>query len=508
MIKTRIPPSPTWPMHIWTARVALFNYLFAKQNWWKFLIRIEDTDKERSKSEHTEEILAWLAWLGLKEDEEIVYQSKNEEKHKQAIQKLIDEWKAYYAWESPKELEQLRQKAREEKKWFVFRKPTYTEEQIEQFKKEWRKPVVRFQVPENREVTYQDLVKWEIKFNTNEIWDFVIAKSDGSVIFYLANVVDDHLMWITHVIRWEDHIPNTPKQILLYEALNYEIPIFGHLPLLLNPNKSKMSKRDTSDVFVTVKKFAQEGFLSEAVVNFIALLWWHTADDREFFTFGELMKEFSIQRVQSSNAVYDFQRAIHFNAEHIRHLSVEKFLKSVKDYVDFMLNDKVLWLNEEEHQDLINDLKFWKKIIDEGKFDDLEYAQKWLPEVQVRLQTLKQFVQFTKYLFEYVPVSDEILYNKKMKVTEEVVKKHLPKIIELLENTQDWSDENLKNLIVSYNKENWLKNWQTLWPIRAILSWVQASPGAFELMVILWKQESINRLKKRINSNWPIIPHS
>jgi len=508
MIKTRIPPSPTWPMHIWTARVALFNYLFAKQNWWKFLIRIEDTDKERSKSEHTEEILAWLAWLGLKEDEEIVYQSKNEENHKQAIQKLIDEWKAYYAWESPKELEQLRQKAREEKKWFVFRKPTYTEEQIEQFKKEWRNPVVRFQVPENREVTYQDLVKWEIKFNTNEIWDFVIAKSDGSVIFYLANVVDDHLMWITHVIRWEDHIPNTPKQILLYEALNYEIPIFGHLPLLLNPNKSKMSKRDTSDVFVTVKKFAQEGFLSEAVVNFIALLWWHTADDREFFTFGELMKEFSIQRVQSSNAVYDFQRAIHFNAEHIRHLSVEKFLKSVKDYVDFMLNDKVLWLNEEEHQDLINDLKFWKKIIDEGKFDDLEYAQKWLPEVQVRLQTLKQFVQFTKYLFEYVPVSDEILYNKKMKVTEEVVKKHLPKIIELLENTQDWSDENLKNLIVSYNKENWLKNWQTLWPIRAILSWVQASPGAFELMVILWKQESINRLKKRINSNWPIIPHS
>ena len=508
MIKTRIPPSPTWPMHIWTARVALFNYLFAKQNWWKFLIRVEDTDKERSKSEHTEEILAWLAWLGLKEDEEIVYQSKNEEKHKQAIQKLIDEWKAYYAWESPKELEQLRQKAREEKKWFVFRKPTYTEEQIEQFKKEWRNPVVRFQVPENREVTYQDLVKWEIKFNTNEIWDFVIAKSDGSVIFYLANVVDDHLMWITHVIRWEDHIPNTPKQILLYEALNYEIPIFGHLPLLLNPNKSKMSKRDTSDVFVTVKKFAQEGFLSEAVVNFIALLWWHTADDREFFTFGELMKEFSIQRVQSSNAVYDFQRAIHFNAEHIRHLSVEKFLKSVKDYVDFMLNDKVLWLNEEEHQDLINDLKFWKKIIDEGKFDDLEYAQKWLPEVQVRLQTLKQFVQFTKYLFEYVPVSDEILYNKKMKVTEEVVKKHLPKIIELLENTQDWSDENLKNLIVSYNKENWLKNWQTLWPIRAILSWVQASPGAFELMVILWKQESINRLKKRINSNWPIIPHS
>jgi len=503
-IRVRIAPSPTGHMHIGTARAALFNYLFAKPQWGKFLIRIEDTDKERSKPEYTEEILAGLDWLGLNPDEEIVYQSKNENKHKQAIQKLLDEWKAYYAWETPEELEQLRQKAREQKKGFIFRQPNYTEEQIEQFKKEWRKPVVRFKVPENQTITYHDLVKWEITFNTSEIGDFVIAKSDGSPIFYLANVVDDHEMWITHVIRGEDHIPNTPKQILLYQALGYELPVFWHLPLLLNPNKSKMSKRDTWDVFVTVRKFFQEWYLPEGLINFIALLGWHTADDREVFTFDELMKEFSIDRVQSSNAVYDFQRSLHFNAEHIRKLTPEKFVEYVKYYVDRMLNDKVLGIAEDESEDnqeiqenkeLKESLQFWDKLIKEWKLDDLDYVKKYLPEVQVRLQTIKQFILHSKYLYEEVPVTDEIVYNKKMKVSEEIVKEHLPKIINLLEEVDNWDEDTLKNLIVNYNKENWLKNWQTLWPIRAILSWVEASPGAFELLQILGKQESLKRLK-------------
>ena len=347
------------------------------------------------------------------------------------------------------------------------------------------------------------MVKWEITFNTSEIWDFVIAKSDWSPIFYLANVVDDHEMGITHVIRWEDHIPNTPKQILLYEALWYDLPTFWHLPLLLNPNKSKMSKRDTWDVFVTVRKFFQEGYLPEGLLNFIALLWWHTADDREVFTFDQLMKEFSIDRVQSSNAVYDFQRSLHFNAEHIRKLTPEKFVEYVKYYVDKMLNDDVLGIKwDEENKELVESLKFWDNLIKNWKLDDLEYVEKYLPEVKIRLQTIKQFILYSKYLYEEVPVKEEIVYNKKMKVTKEIVKEHLPKIIELLEKTEDWSDENLKNLIVSYNKENLLKNWQTLWPIRAILSGVEASPGAFELLQILGKEESLKRLRnfvKRIS---------
>jgi len=521
-IRVRIAPSPTGNMHIGTARAALFNYLFAKPQNGKFLIRVEDTDKERSKQEHTEEILAWLNWLGLNPDEEIVYQSANEEKHKQAIQKLLDEGKAYYAWESPEELDQLRQKAREEKRWFIFRKPSYTEEQIKQFKKEGRKAVVRFQVPENQQITYHDLVKWEITFNTSEIGDFVIAKSDGSPIFYLANVVDDYLMNISHVIRGEDHIPNTPKQILLYQALGYDLPTFGHLPLLLNPNKSKMSKRDTGDIFVTVKKFFQEGYTKDGLLNFIALLGWHTSDDREFFTFEELLKEFDISRVQSSNAVYDFQRSLHFNAEHIKKMSNEKFIQELKEYIDKMLNDKIMGITEDLSENyqtkqeisksssdsseqihqisfFIEDLKFWEKLINEGKLDDIEYVNKWGDDVKVRLQTLKQFVQYSKYLYAYQKVDNGIVYNSKMKVTEEIVKEHLPKIIEKLENLETWDLDTLKEFLINYNKENWLKNWQTLWPIRAILSGVQASPGAFELMYILWKKESLKRLGKFID---------
>ena len=506
MIRVRIAPSPTWPMHIWTARAALFNWLFAKKNNWKFLIRIEDTDKERSKKEYTDEILAWLKWLWLDYDEEIVYQSKNINEHKKAIDYLLKTGKAYYAWETPEELEKLRQEAFNQKKSFVFRKPNYTKEQIEQFKKEWRKPVIRFQVPENKKIVFNDLVKWEISFDTNQIWDFVIAKSDGSPIFYLANVVDDNLMGITHVIRWEDHIPNTPKQILLYEALWYNLPKFGHLPLLLNPNKSKMSKRDTSDVFVTVKRFFQEWFIPSWLVNFIALLWWHTPDDREVFTVEELINEFSLDRVQSSNAVYDFQRAIHFNAEHIKKLTSKQFVDYLKYYIESILtwltdNPLLFKFSQDElDEDFINSLKFWKQKIDEWKLDNIDYVDKYWPEVKIRLQTIKQFVLYAKYLYEYQEVSDDILYNKKMKVNEDIIQNHLPKIISQLENLNDWTEDNLKQLIIAYNKENNLKNWQTLWPIRAILSGVEASPGAFELMLILWKDESIKRLKRKISN--------
>lgn len=495
-IRVRIAPSPTGHMHIWTARAALFNYLFAKPQNWKFLIRIEDTDKERSLQEHTEEILAWLNWLWLNPDEEVVYQSKNEEKHRKAIQKLLDEGKAYYAYETAEELAKMREQAQKEKKWFVYKKISYTDEQIEQFKKEWRKPVVRFEVPENKEIIFNDLVKWELTFNTNIIWDFVIAKSDGSPIFYLANTVDDYDMNITHVIRGEDHIPNTPKQILLYEALWYKIPTFGHLPLLLNSNKSKMSKRDTWDLFVTVKKFFQEGFVKDGLLNFIALLWWHTADDSEIFTFEELLKEFDISRVQSSNAVYDFPRSLYFNALHIRNFTAEKFIEELKYYIENMLNNDSFKTDDEE---LKKDLLFWNDLIKKGKFDEIDYIKKWFEEVTKRLQTLKQFVQYAKYLYVYQKVDDDVIYSKKMKVTEEIVKTHLPKIIDILEKTEDWNDENLKNILINYNKENWLKNWQTLWPIRAILSGVEASPGAFELLSILWKKESLDRLKKFIS---------
>jgi len=493
-IRTRIAPSPTWFMHIWTARAALFNYLFSKQNNWKFLIRIEDTDKQRSLSEHTKEILRWLEWLELISDEEVVYQSKNEPKHIEAINYLLEKNYAYYAYETPEELEQIKEKFQKEKKTFVYRKINYTQEQLEQFKKEKRKPVVRFKV-QDAIVEYEDWIKWKIMFDMTNVSDFIIQKSDGSIMFYIANTVDDHFMQITHVIRWEDHISNTPKQILLYKALWYNIPYFWHLPLLLNKDKSKMSKRDTWDVFVTVKKFIQEWFLKQAIINFIVLLWWHTADDREFFTIQDLLKEFSLDRVQSSNAVYDFQRAIWFNSEYIRKLEDKQFIKEIKDYVNILLYDQVFKTDDKE---FILKLKYWENLIKQWKLDDISYNKKWIDEVKVRLQTLKQFIVYNNYLFDYVKVDDEILYNEKMNVTKDIVKNHLSVLIEKLKQLDIWEKENLKNFLIKYNQDNWLKNWQTLWPIRAILSWVQASPWAFEIMYILWKQETLKRLNNFI----------
>lgn len=475
MVVTRIAPSPTWPMHIWTARTALFCYLLAKQNNWKFLLRIEDTDKERSKKEFENYIYEWLKRLWLQWDWEVFYQSKNEHLHKKYIQQLIDQWKAYYAWETPQELEQLREEAKKNKKPFVYRQPTYTKKQIEQFKKEWRKPVVRFKV-EPKIVVYNDLIKWEIKMDMSLVSDFVIQKSDGSPIFYIANVVDDHLQGITHVIRWEDHISNTPKQILLFEAFGWKVPYYAHMPLLLSKNWGKMSKRDTSGWLVTVLQFKKEWFLPEALINFIILLGWHPSDDREFFSIKDLIKEFSLNRVTSANPRYDFVRALWFNSEYLRKLPQNQFITKLKEYIQQYADEE------------------WKQQLKDWFFDNTEYTNKWYPEIVVRIQTFKQFTNYCKYLFKYQPVSDEILYNKKMKVSAELVRAHLPKIIQILENIDNWTQDILKEKILSYIQENKLKNWQILWPIRAILTWVQASPGAFEMLYILWKEESINRL--------------
>lgn len=499
MIVTRIAPSPTWPLHLGTVRTALYSYLLAKSQGWKFILRIEDTDTARSTKFFEEDIMDWLRWLWLEWDS---WPDKNDEKwpyrqmerlaiYKQYVDKLIEEWKAYYAWETPEELEEMRREAQRQKKPFVYRQIHYTSDQLKRFKLEWRKPVVRFKVvPEV--VEWDDMVKWKISIDMSNVWDFVILKSDWIPTFYLANVVDDALMGVTHILRWEDHVSNTPKQIQLFKALWFDIPKFGHMPLLLNPNKSKMSKRDTDNEFVTISKFRQEGFLPEALINFIVLLWWHPSDDREFFNINisekkkyfnfpndvwELLDEFKVEDINDSNAVYDFNRVLWFNAEYIRMLKDEIFVERLQDYL----------------------FKYWdverKEIL--KVFYDKSYWLKFTPYIKTRIQTFGQFRDYCKYFFKEQLPSEEVLYNKKMKVNKDLLKQILPDIIWILQNIdyKDWNENNLKNLLIEYIKQNWFKNWQVLWPIRAILTWVEASPWAFEMLYILWKDESIKRLK-------------
>ena len=473
---TRIAPSPTGPMHIGTARTALLNWLMAKQANGKFVLRIEDTDKERSNKIFEQYIYEGLEWLGLDFDGDVIYQSDNDDIYEKYITQLLEEGKAYYAWETAQEIEAMREEAKQAKKPFVYREIKYTDEQINSFKQEGRKPVVRFRV-EPRNVTYTDLIKWDVTIDMGLVADFVIQKSDGSPIFYIANVIDDYNMKITDVIRGEDHISNTPKQILLYEAFGWDVPRFGHMPLLLNKDGKKMSKRDTSGGLVTVLQFKEAGFLPEAVINFVILLGWHTADDREFFTIDELVEEFSIDRVTPSNPRYDFDRALWFNAEYMRKLSTEEFIDRLVSYL------KQYGDNE------------WQKLIGEWVFENKEYNKRWVPEVVVRLQTFGQFAEYNKYLFRTQMPDDEIIFNPKMKVTQELVDGFLPSLVELLEWLDAWNVDVLKEKLIEFIKSKELKNGQVLWPIRAILTGVQASPGAFEMMYILGKQETIKRLE-------------
>ncbi len=509
-VKTRIAPSPTWWLHLGTARVALYNWLFAKQHGGEFLIRIEDTDLERSKKEYERDILAGLRWLGLKSDNEIEevetdidiphnwrellekYESVKPDEFKSKwrqtqrlplyrkfIYKLLKEGKAYFAWETSEELKQMRDDAQRQKRPFVYRQIDYSSKQIEEFKRQWRKPVVRFKIP-SKQIKYYDLVKWEISFDGNLVGDIVIVKSDGIPTFLFSNVVDDFFMGITHVIRGEDHVPNMPKQLPIYEALGWEIPQYGHLPLLLNKDKTKMSKRSENVGLVFIKDFKEEGFLPQALVNYFALLWWHPSWDREFFDVEELLKEFSLDRVQSSNAVYDYQRALWMNWEYIRNLEDAQFVEILQNYL-------------KEYGD-----EQWWYILEAFSID---YWLKLTPFIKVRLQTLRQFRDYGYYFFQPQYPSKEILLNPKMKVSMELIREILPDIIKILEDIEEgsWTLEILKENLLEFVKSRWLKNGQVLWPVRAILTWVEASPWAFEMLYVLGKRESLKRLKHFYN---------
>ena len=509
MVKTRIAPSPTWWLHLGTARVALYNWLFAKQNNGQFVIRIEDTDRERSEQQYEEDILEGLRWLGLNPDNDVgqhnpvspldkwwqelqnyedvepkEFESKRRQMERLPLYwkfayQLLEQGKAYFAWETSQELEAMRDEAKKAKKPFVYKKHQYSPEQLQEFKKQWRKPVLRFQIPD-KEIIYEDLIKWEIRFDGKLISDIVILKSDGIPTFLFSNVIDDWFMGISHVIRGEDHVPNMPKQIPIYEALWWDVPKYGHLPLLLNKDKTKMSKRSQNMGLVLIKDFKKEGFLPQALINYFALLGWHPSWDKEFFSIQELLEEFSLDRVQSSNAIYDYERALWMNGEYIRMLSDEDFVKALQTYL------LEYWDNERK--------KFIKEF-------DKSYWLKFAPFVKVRLQTLSQFAQYSKYFFKPQFPDEDILLNPKMKVSKQLLIDILPQIIELLQSidSKDWELDTLKQKLLEFVKQKWLKNGQVLWPIRAILTGVKASPWAFEVLYVLGRQESLKRLQDFYN---------
>lgn len=420
--RVRIAPSPTGLFHIGTARTALFNYLFAKHYEGEFIVRVEDTDKARSTKEFEQNILDGLDWLGFKADE-FYRQSERGEIYKQKLQELISADKAYLSTEETGE----------------------------------SKEVIRFRNP-GKEIIFTDEVHGEIKFDTTELGDFVIAKNLDEPLFHLAVVVDDGELGITHIIRGEDHISNTPRQILIQEALGYQRPIYAHIPLILAGDRSKLSKRHGA---TSLAEYRDQGFLPEAINNFLALLGWSPqagkdGTDQEIFTMGELVEKFSLEAIQKSGAIFNLDKLNWLNREHLRRLTPEQ----QTDYVAAALPN------------------LDKKVLEKITTLILDKATNW--EEIKKLEADGELA----YFFEVPQVSKELLKNTE----------HLPKIIELLEKIpeSDWNTENIKNAMWDFATQ--VGRGEVLWPMRVALSGREKSPDPFTLANILGKEETIKRI--------------
>ncbi len=317
MVRTRFAPSPTGYLHLGNARTAIFSYLFARHHGGEFILRIEDTDRERSRREYEEMLLKDLEWLGLEWDS-FYRQSERFGIYREYAERLLESGHAYPCFCTPEELERERESA--QRKGVAYRYSgrcrDLTEEERERLKGEGRAYALRFRVPDGRTVVFEDLVKGHISINVDDFGDFVIVRSDGSPTYNFVVVVDDALMGVTHVVRGEDHIPNTPKQILIYEALGFRVPEFAHLPVILGEDRSKLSKRHGA---VSVMVYREEGFLPEALFNYLCLLGWSPpGTDREIFTKEELVKLFELKDVNSAPAVFNREKLRWMNGVYIR----------------------------------------------------------------------------------------------------------------------------------------------------------------------------------------------
>ena len=346
-VRVRIAPSPSGNLHVGTARTALFNYLFTKKNNGKFVLRIEDTDAERTSQEYVDNIFDSLKALGLNWDEGPdvggeygpYTQSERFDIYPKYIQELLDKGFAYECFCTPEELEAEKEEATANKKAYVYSKKceNLTEEEKAQLRAEGRKPAIRFNIAkaqkafhESSILKFEDLVKGELQMDTDLIGDCVIMKSNGAPTYNYAVVIDDALMKITHVIRGEDHISNTYKQILIFEALGFEVPRFGHLGMILAPDRSKLSKRHGA---TAVSDFVEQGYLTEALVNFVALLGWAPSDGEEVKPVEKIAEDFRIGEVSSSNSIFEYDKLKWMNSHYIKALPIETLKEMLKKYL-------------------------------------------------------------------------------------------------------------------------------------------------------------------------------
>lgn len=431
---TRFAPSPTGNLNIGGVRAGIFAYLFARHTGGKFIVRIEDTDKERSSREFEDNIFESLKWLGIEEDERY-RQSEHAKRHEEELRRLVEDSMAYVSKEEPRE-------------------PGGREE------------VIRFRNP-NSPLTFEDLVRGPITFDTTELGDFVIAKSFTEPLFHFAVVVDDWDEGVTHVVRGEDHISNTPRQILIERALGAPMPAYAHLPLIVNSDRTKLSKRRGAK---SLTEYRDAGYLPEAIFNFDALLGWHPKDEREVLTKDELIAEFDIERVQRSPAVFDEEKLLWMNREHIKRLPFAQFVHRLREFMDL------------------------KNLPLPPHFDAA------VPLLHERASTLLEASALLGA--EYAFLGEEVdpaatLLTAGAKASPEAVWRHLREVSGLLQTLDSWRAADIKDAVFPYaTKEG---RAAVLWPLRVALSGREKSPDPFTLAEALGKERTLKRIENAVN---------
>jgi len=467
-IRVRFPPSPTGSLHVGSVRTALFNWLFARKHGGELVLRIEDTDRDRSRTEHTEVILRAMEWLGLDWDEGPYYQSEGVDRHRAEALRLLEEGRAYRDFTTPEQVAAARAAAGKDfdRRWARKQAEAVSPEKAAERAAAGEPFAVRFRTPEGQ-TAWQDLIHEDMRFENEDMEDLVILRSDGSPTYNLAVVCDDHDQGMTHVIRGDDHLSNTPKQILLYEALGYDLPEFGHLPMILGTDGKRLSKRHGA---TSVEEFREQGILPEAMVNFLALIGWNPGDDEEYMPVDVLIERFSLDRVLKKSGVFDLKK------------------------LDWLSGQ---YFNEADAARLEPDLT--RRLVDrgvvaEGEFDDRrEWYLALIDVIKTRARNLEDLAD------QAVPfVQDELQFD------EAAVEKHwakkrdeaLTRLQGLRERLSeaDWDSESLEVVVRGYAEELEVGLGQVIHPMRVALTGRQASPGIFDTLVLVGRDRALDRL--------------
>jgi glutamyl-tRNA synthetase len=475
--RVRFAPSPTGYLHVGGLRTALYNYLFAKHNNGKFILRIEDTDRNRYVEGAVENLIKALKWAGLEYDEgpDIdgdfgpYMQSQRLENYHKHADELISKGKAYYCFCTPERLKTLKEEQEKQK----LPQTKYDKNclnlstsEIDNNLSAKIPHVIRLNVQPNEKIIFDDVIRERVEFESNNIDDQVLIKSDGYPTYHLANVVDDHLMKVTHVIRGEEWLSSTPKHVLLYDAFGWERPIFAHLPLLLNPDRSKLSKRQGD---VAVEDYRDKGYLKEALINFVALLGWNAGDDREFYYLNELVEAFSLERVNKAGAVFDVVKLNSLNAEYLRKKSSQEILELLK-----------------------------------GRIQETEYVSKNFSDdfllliieaMKERVTFVHEFIDNCKYFYEPPKEYEQQAVEKNWKPE---TPEQLKKLNNAFLNLSNPTKEDYEHALTKAAEELGVGKGNLIHPLRLAISGQSTGPGMFDLLYILGKDEVIERINKAV----------